>query len=132
MARYALIYAATLLAIGVLDAIWLGLVATSWYKSGIGHLMADKPNLAAAAAFYLMYPLGVVVFAAVPAQGDWGKAMAMGALLGLFAYATYDITNLATLRDWPLRVTLVDIAWGGFASAMGAGAGALAGRWMSS
>ena len=131
MARYALIYLATLLTVGVLDFIWLRVIATAWYEGGIGHLMASKPNLVAAAAFYLLYPIGLVVFAAAPAGQDWSRALAMGALFGLFAYGTYDLTNLAIMRDWPLGLTFVDIAWGAVVSGAGAGAGALASRWVS-
>lgn len=130
MGRYAVIYLASLLTVAVLDFVWLRLIATAWYENGIGHLMASKPNLWAAAAFYLLYPVGVMVFAALPAGGDVVKALALGALFGVFAYGTYDITNLAIMRDWPLGLTFVDIVWGAFVSAAGAGAGALAWRWL--
>ncbi len=128
MARALLTYLATFLAIGVLDALWLGVVARSWYAQSLAHLLADRPRVGAAAAFYLLYPVGVVVFAVLPAGGDWARALALGALFGLFAYGTYDITNLAVMRDWPLGLTFVDIAWGTLASAAGALAGALAWR----
>jgi uncharacterized membrane protein len=128
MTRNALTYLAALVAIGVLDFLWLGVIAKAWYQSGIGHLMAAKPNLAAAAAFYLLYPVGVVIFAAHPAGGDVMRAALLGALFGLFAYGTYDLTNLAVMRDWPLGLTFLDIAWGAFVSACGAAAGAWAAR----
>lgn len=130
MGRYAVIYLATLLAIGVLDALWLGLVATNLYKSGIGHLMAAKPNIPAAAAFYFIYPIGVVFFAALPAQEDWARALLLGALFGFFCYGTYDATSMAVLRDWPLKITLIDVAWGAVVTAAGAIAGTLAAKWM--
>lgn len=130
MGRKLAIYAATFLAVGLLDAIWLGGVATSWYMSGMGHLMAAKPNLVAAAAFYLAYPVGLMLFAVLP-SGGVGQAMQKGALFGLFCYGTYDATNLALLKDWPVGLTLIDTAWGMAVSAMGAGAGAWVGRRMA-
>ena len=126
MSRHFLTYLATLLSVGILDALWLGVIALRWYQQAIGHLMAPKPHALAAAAFYLLYPVGVVIFAVLPSGGDWQRALMLGALFGLFAYGTYDVTNLAVMRDWPLHITLLDIAWGTFASAAGAVAGALA------
>ena len=126
MHRPLVAYVAALLAVGVLDYLWLRVIATSWYEGGIGHLMAAKPNLWAAAAFYFLYPIGLVVFAALPANGDGVKALALGALFGLFCYGTYDVTNLAIMKDWPVGLTFIDIAWGAFVSAAGAGAAAWA------
>ena len=125
MSRLILCYLATLLVVGLLDYLWLRVIATAWYENGMSHLLAPRPNLVAAAVFYLGYPVGLMIFAVAPAQGDWARALAMGALFGLFAYGTYDITNLAVMRDWPLGLTLIDLAWGTFVSA----AGALAGTW---
>lgn len=126
-----LTYAATFVALAVLDFLWLGVIARSWYRDGIGHLMAASPNWGAAAAFYLLYPIGLVIFAVLPSGGDWLRALTLGALFGLFCYGTYDVTNLAILRDWPLPLTLVDIAWGGVVSAAGASVGAWVLRWIS-
>ena len=97
-----------------LDLLWLGVVAKPMYQQGIGHLMADKPNVPVAMLFYALFGLGLVVFAVLPAgpAPGWGKTVGMAALFGFFAYATYDLTNLATLKDWPLLVTVVDLAWG--------------------
>jgi uncharacterized membrane protein len=131
MTRSLLTYAATFVALAALDFLWLGVVAKSFYRDGIGHLMAPAPNLPAAAAFYLLYPIGLVVFAVLPSGGDWLRALALGALFGLFCYGTYDLTNLAVLKDWPLQVTLVDIAWGAVVSAVGASAGAWVLRWLN-
>ncbi len=125
MTRLLLTYLATLLAIGVLDALWLGVIARRFYADGIGHLMADAPWWPAAVAFYLLYPVGVTVFAVMPGGGDWTRALALGLAAGLFAYGTYDLTNLAVMRGWPWRLALVDIGWGMAVSA----AGALAGTW---
>lgn len=126
MSRLALSYLAVLLVVGVLDYLWLRVIATAWYETAMAHLLAPKPNLVAAAIFYFAYPVGLMVFAVVPSGGDVMRALALGALFGLFAYGTYDITNLAVMRDWSLRLTLIDIAWGTFVSAAGALAGALA------
>lgn len=106
----------------VIDAIWLGLVAPKFYKAQIGHLMAEKPNLIAALVFYLVFIVGVVYFVINPAieAQSIGKVVVSGLLFGFITYATYDLTNLATLKDWPLLVTGVDLLWGSFLStAMG-------------
>jgi uncharacterized membrane protein len=105
-----------------LDAIWLGVIARGVYKRGLGPLMAPRVRWASAVAFYAVYGLGIVWFAVVPAiaAGVHQNALLHGGLLGLVAYGTYDLTNLATLRDWPLRVTVLDLAWGIAASAASA------------
>lgn len=129
MTRYLLPYLATLIVLAVLDFLWLGVIARNFYREGIGHLMAPSPNWGAAIAFYLLYPVGIVIFAVLAADGEWLKALTLGALFGLFCYGTYDLSNMAVLRDWPLQVTAVDIAWGVVVSAIGASAGAWALRW---
>ena len=98
----------------VLDGLWLGLVAPRFYKAQLGHLMAEKVNFAAAGVFYVIYIVALLFFIIYPAvkKGEPLQALWQGALLGFAMYATYDLTNLATLRDWPLLVTLVDLAWG--------------------
>ncbi len=122
-------YALTLIVFLGLDALWLGLVARGFYASQLGHLMRDNVNFAAAGAFYLAYVAGIVFFAVAPAlaEGSWRKAAVHGVLLGLLAYGTYDMTNLATLRNWPVAMSVVDIAWGGLLT----GAAALAGYWLT-
>jgi uncharacterized membrane protein len=110
-------YVLTLIPFLILDALWLGLVAPSFYKSQIGHLMTDSPNLAAAGIFYLLYVVGLVVFV-TGREGTLKQTALRGAFFGLIGYATYDLTNLATLRDWPLLVTAVDLLWGTFLSAV--------------
>ena len=89
--------------------------------------MLESPRWPAALAFYLLYGVGLVVFAVLPAlqQGGWQRSARLGALLGTVAYATYDLSNLATLRDWPLGLSLIDIAWGALLSALAASAGLL-------
>lgn len=126
MLRYVGVYLVVFITMLVLDMVWLRGIATAWYQQGLGHLMAPRPDLFAAGIFYLMYPLGLVIFAVLPNEdSSLLKATAMGALFGLFAYATYDLSNLATLRDWPLNVSLMDMAWGALASGMSVAAGRL-------
>lgn len=108
-------YFITLLVFLVLDATWLGLIAQPFYQAQIGFLLAEKANWAAAGAFYLLYVAGLVFFVVEPALRAGtapGRAALRGAFFGLVAYATYDLTNLATLDRWPIAVTAVDMAWG--------------------
>ena len=111
----------------VLDVIWIGGVARPLYNRGIGHLMAAQPDFVAAVAFYLLFAIGVMAFVVLPrAPGDWPMAAAWGALFGFMAYMTYDLTNLATLRDWPLALSFIDMAWGCLATGIAATLGRLA------
>jgi uncharacterized membrane protein len=114
MPAYLVAYVAAAAAMLVLDAIWLTQAVPRIYQPAIGPLLADKPNLAVAGIFYLLYVVGIVVFAALPAleARSWMLALGLGALLGLVAYGTYDFTNLATLRGWPLGLSLIDVCWG--------------------
>ncbi len=120
-----LAYIATAVAFFALDFVWLSLAVPRLYKPLLGTLLRDSPNLPVAAAFYLVYVVGLVVFAVLPAAsaGSWLTALGLGALLGLVAYGTYDFTNLSTMRDWPLMVSVVDLAWGITVSAIAALAG---------
>lgn len=124
-------YLAAVFVIVALDMLWLGLIAKAMYQQAIGHLMAEQPRLGAAAAFYALYAAGLMIFAVMPQAEDpsWGKTVLMGALFGFFAYATYDLSNLATLRNWPVGLTLVDMAWGTVLSAAAAAAGKAALSW---
>jgi uncharacterized membrane protein len=117
----------------VLDAIWLTLAVPRLYQPAIGHLLAEKPNLAIAAVFYLLYLVGIVVFAVMPAReaGSWIYAAMLGGLLGAVAYGTYDFTNLSTLKGWPLSLSLIDVAWGVVLTATAGLAGSLAASWLS-
>ena len=95
----------------IIDLLWLGVIAKSFYRDRIGHLM--EISWAPAIVFYLIFLLGLTYFATYPAlAGGWKTALLLGALFGFFTYATYELTNLATLKDWPLSLVLVDIAWG--------------------
>lgn len=104
---------------GILDYIWLGFIAKKLYYAEMGKLLLDKPNMGAALAFYLIYVVGVLVFVVNPAlaKDSWQYALGMGALFGLVAYATYDLTNLATIKDFPLKIVIIDLAWGMFITA---------------
>lgn len=106
-------YLLTVPAFFLIDMIWLGLVAKNFYQSQIGFLLGPV-NWTAAILFYLLYIAGIIFFAVNPAliAGSFAKAVLYGALFGFFAYATYDLTNLATVKDWPLLVTIVDLLWG--------------------
>jgi len=108
------LYAIALPVFFVIDMIWLGLVAKSFYRNQIGFLMTPNINWFAAIVFYLLFIIGLVVFVITPAveKGSWMYALLFGALFGLITYATYDLTNLATIKDWPLLVTIVDLVWG--------------------
>lgn len=107
----------------IIDGIWLTVVAKNFYAKHLGFLMAKTPNLAAAGIFYLIYILGMVVLIIAPAlqKGSLVTAILTGALFGLCGYATYDLTNLATIKDWPVLVTVVDLIWGTFLSGAVAG-----------
>lgn len=102
-----------------IDMVWLTLIAKNFYAKQIGYLMAKNPNLFAAFFFYLIFIAGLIVFVITPALDKkmWTQALLAGAFFGLVTYATYDLTNLATVKDWPLIVTIIDLIWGMFVSA---------------
>ena len=132
IASYAIAYLVTAVTFLALDAVWLTLTAERLYRPAIGHLMAPQFALAPAALFYLLYVAGVVVFAVAPAleaRRPVVSALGHGALLGLLAYATYDLTNQATLKGWPWHVTVIDLAWGSFVTASAAAVAAAVTPW---
>lgn len=133
MKTYAVAYGGAIVTLLVLDAIWLGLMARSFYVPKLGHLMAEQPNFAIAALFYLFYAVAVAILASVPgfSQASLATALGFGAVLGFAAYGTYDFTNLATLKDWPVVVTVVDIIWGTVVTAASATGGYLALKWFA-
>lgn len=99
----------------ILDGIWLFSMGSTFYKKFLGHIMSANPSWTPVVLFYVLYAIGIAVFVAVPAlraNTSYLSVFFYGALLGLVAYATYDFTNQATLRDWPMIVTVVDLAWG--------------------
>ncbi len=133
MKPYLIAYAGALVALLSLDAIWLGLTARSFYVPKLGHLMAEEPNFMIAALFYLFYAVAVAILASMQGfnQSSLGVALGLGAVLGMAAYGTYDFTNLATLKDWPVVVTVVDIIWGTVVTSASAAGGYLALRWFA-
>jgi uncharacterized membrane protein len=133
MKRQLAAYAGTMIVMVGLDMLWLGVIAKPIYQNGIGHLMADQPNVSVAVLFYALYGLGLVVFAVLPAgpAPGWAKTVGMAALFGFFAYATYDLTNLATLKQWPIGLSVMDMAWGTCISAAAAAGGKALMDWMA-
>ena len=126
---YAKIYLSMAAVFLAFDGLWLGLIAKNFYQKYLGDLMAKNPNFMAAAIFYIIYLAGLMLLVVVPAgkahslmQALWG-----GALFGLVCYATYDLTSQAVIKNWPVRVTLVDLAWGTFVSTVVA----LVGYWVA-
>jgi uncharacterized membrane protein len=107
-------YITGLVVMGILDGAWLSFATSKLYKPGIGHLMAPNPVIPAAVIFYLLYAAGVVYLITLPAvaSGGPGSAFVRGAVLGLIAYGTYDLTSLAILNNWPVSVTVADMVWG--------------------
>ena len=98
----------------LIDMVWLGVVAKQFYAQQLGFLMKTEVNWIAALLFYFLFIFALVIFVISPslAAGSWKQALMLGALFGLVTYATYDLTNLATVKDWPLLVTIVDLIWG--------------------
>lgn len=124
-------YFATALGFLGCDAVWLSLMASRLYRPALGSLLREPFSMAPAVAFYVIYIAGILIFAVMPARatGNWYDATWRGALLGLMAYATYDLTNQATLRDWPLAITLADLCWGTALTALAATICYVAARW---
>jgi uncharacterized membrane protein len=130
---YIKVYFITFAAFLAIDAVWLVLVARNFYRRYLDWLMAANPNWIAALLFYLLFVVGVLVFVVIPGveEGSLRTTLLRAALFGLIAYATYDLTNLATVKDWPLTVTIVDMLWGTALSTAVAYVGFVAGKWLS-
>jgi len=129
---YLKVYFAALVGFLAIDMVWLGIVARGFYRKHLGFLLTDQPNWWAAAVFYLLFVAGLLVFAVFPGlnANSLRKAVLLGSLFGLITYATYDLTNLATVKNWPLLVTVVDMAWGAVLAAAVSAVGYLAGTWL--
>lgn len=125
ISRYLMAYLGAGMLMAAMDAVWLSLANARLYRPILAPVLADGFRLGPAIAFYLVYLVGVLVFAVRPAMidGRWGTASVMGALFGFFAYATYDLTNQATLAVWSVRITVMDMTWGTILTAAGATAG---------
>jgi uncharacterized membrane protein len=108
------------LILGVMDGLWLGLIARDWLAGQLGPLKRESFLIAPAIGFYALYSVGMAVFAVTPAveSGGWMRAALLGGFLGLVAFGTYDLTNMATLKGWPAPMTFVDMAWGTVVSAV--------------
>ena len=129
---YFKLYFATLAAFFAIDMLWLGLIARSFYRKHIGFIMAPSPNWTAAIIFYLIFVAGLIFFAVSPGlqTGSLGRTIFMGALYGFITYATYDLTNLATLKNWPVILTVVDILWGTILAILVSSASFFIGQWL--
>ena len=129
LVRYGIAYLATGLAFAAIDALWLSKMGPNFYRPQLGEMMLARPRFDAAIAFYLIYIAGIVFFAVSPAFGHggtgWKTAALYGAVLGFLCYATFDLTNRATLTTWPMKLVLVDLAWGTFLTGAAATAGYL-------
>jgi uncharacterized membrane protein len=114
MTYYLKLYFATLIAFLAIDMVWLGLVARTFYRNYLGFLMTPTTNWIAAVLFYLLFILGILVFVVVPGlqENSLKATLLRAALFGLVTYATYDLTNLATVKNWPVLITVIDMAWG--------------------
>ena len=116
----ALSYALALAFFLAIDVVWLSIMGPALYRPTLGNILVEKFRPGPAIAFYLIYPIGMVLFAITPAfgSGHYQVAAIYGALLGLFAYATYDLTNFSTLKNWTLKITVLDVFWGSFATSV--------------
>lgn len=125
--QFIIAYVSTALVFFAIDFVWLSKMTGLFYRARMGDMLLAQPNFAVAGAFYLIYVAGIVYLAVLPAlnSGNWYTALISGAVLGLVAYGTYDMTNLATLKNWSLSLSIVDMAWGTFLTAVSATAGYL-------
>lgn len=130
---YLKLYLLTIPVFFAIDLLWLGVVARDLYQKNLAHLLSPEVNWPAAFAFYFIYIAGIILFAVKPALAEQSlcKALLWGALFGFFTYATYDLTNLATLKAWPIKIVFIDIAWGTLLGTLVASASYQIGRWLN-
>jgi len=114
MLEYLKMYGVALVVFLVVDLIWLVGVAKNLYAKELGYIMAPKPNIPAAVVFYLIFIVGLVFFVISPSieKESWSYALLVGMFFGFITYSTYDLTNLATVKDWPIKITVIDMIWG--------------------
>jgi uncharacterized membrane protein len=126
-------YLLTTVVFFAVDMAWLGFIAKDLYKKHLGNFLSDKVNWPAAIIFYLLFIVGIFYFAILPAveKASLSKAIIAGALFGFFTYATYDLTNLATLKDWPLPIVFIDIIWGSVLTGIVSTAGYYIVKWVA-
>ena len=131
MLKYVIGYLGTGLAFAIVDAVWLSTVGPRLYRPTLDPVLAEKFALAPAIAFYVIYIAGIMILAVTPAvrEGEWTRALFTGAILGFLCYATYDLTSQAVLKVWSTKISVADIAWGTFLTAVSAVAGYFAMRW---
>jgi uncharacterized membrane protein len=133
MFYYLKLYIATLIVFFAIDLLWIGIVARTFYRKQIGFLLAPTPNWIAAIIFYLLFILGLLFFVVIPGlnENSFKTTFIRAALFGLITYSTYDLTNLATVKDWPLLITAVDMIWGTVLSIAVSLASFMIGKWLS-
>ncbi len=133
MTPYLVAYVSTFVVFTLLDVIWLTSVGAALYRQTLGSILLSDVKMAPAAIFYLLYPAGLVIFAVAPAlkSGNVSLALMFGALFGLFTYATYDLTNYATLRNWTAQITIIDIMYGAVMGGLASAAGYYATNWVT-
>jgi uncharacterized membrane protein len=126
--RFTIAYLTVAMSFVAIDMVWLGIMAERLYRPALGDILRPEPNLVPAAIFYLFYPLGLLAFAVLPACSEQSafRALTSGAMFGCFTYATYDLTNQATLRNWSTTLTVADICWGALLAGISAYLGYLA------
>jgi uncharacterized membrane protein len=133
MIYYLKLYFATLFAFFAIDMVWLGLIARTFYQKQLGFLLAPNTNWFAAILFYMLFIVGILVFVVVPGLKDDSLATTLlrAVLFGLITYATYDLTNLATIKNWPVLITIVDMLWGATLSVLVSLASLIIGKWLA-
>jgi len=130
--KLAIGYLLTTVVFFAIDIIWLGFIAKGMYNKMLGHLMAPNVNWTAAVIFYLIFIVGIFIFSIIPGieKDSFQHALIYGVLFGFFTYATFDLTNLATLRDWPIKIVFIDIVWGMVLTGSVASSGYYIMRWL--
>ena len=129
---YLKLYVLTVPVFFIIDLMWLGVIAKGFYQRNLSYVLSPQVNWPAAIIFYLLYIAGILIFAVVPAvtKDSWQHAIMYGALFGFFTYMTYELTNLALLKNWPLNIVVIDIIWGVVLCTAVASIGYLIGRWL--